>query len=113
MPEPLLDITVADGKYRIVQQPHGAVQALRYDEPWLETSWPGVNMVLAMAYELEESRQLLKDVRDFLQHAPLESGVCCCGNPVEGHGFGDGHSPVDDLQYAAANWVERLDKALV
>jgi hypothetical protein len=54
----------------------------------------------------------LKGVRDFLNHAPLESGVCCCGCPVEGHGYQDGHSAVDELAYAASSWVERLDQVL-
>lgn len=42
----------------------------------------------------------------FLESAPLESGTCCCGSPVEGHGFGDGHSPVDELQYHASNLAQ-------
>ncbi|WP_037500570.1 hypothetical protein [Sphingomonas jaspsi] len=55
---------------------------------------------------------LLKRIREFLISAPLESGVCCCGNPVESHGFGDGHTPVDDLQYAAHNLIDEIDKVL-
>lgn len=27
------------------------------------------------------------------------TGYCCCGSPVDSHGFGDGHSPVDDGHY--------------
>lgn len=26
-------------------------------------------------------------------------GVCCCGSPVDSHGWGDGHSPVDMYHY--------------
>lgn len=61
---------------------------------------------------LADARKLLTDLRDFLQSAPLESGVCCCGSPVEGHGLGDGHSPVDDLQYASAGYVDRINQEL-
>jgi hypothetical protein len=50
--------------------------------------------------------------RDFLRHAPLESGVCCCGNPIEDHGYDDGHSPVDELQYHASNLADELNTAL-
>ena len=57
MSEPLLDITVSDGKYRIIQQAGGGTVALRYGEDWLNvTTTPGSNMILAMAYELEELR---------------------------------------------------------
>jgi hypothetical protein len=55
-----------------------------------------------------ELREALTKAIDFLQTAPLESGICCCGCPVEGHGFGDGHSPVDELRYHASNLAEEL-----
>lgn len=41
--------------------------------------------------------------------------TCCCGNPVDSHGMGDGHSPVDQYHYAY-NQVTRMNdelKALV
>jgi hypothetical protein len=60
----------------------------------------------------DELREALTKAIDFLQTAPLESGVCCCGSPVEGHGFGDGHSPVDELRYHASNLAEGLAAAL-
>lgn len=56
--------------------------------------------------------EALRGVREFLMSAPMESGVCCCGSPVDGHGFGDGHSPVDELSYAAQGQIERIDTAL-
>lgn len=57
MPEPLLNIVVADGKYRIVQDADGHVRAFRHEEPWLDvTTTPGSRMILAMAYEIEELR---------------------------------------------------------
>lgn len=51
--EPLLDITVADGKYRIIQDENGT-RALRYGKP---VAWPTNNIVMAMAHEIEELRE--------------------------------------------------------
>lgn len=54
----MLRIDVDGGKYTVVQDEKGATQILRYGEPWMGQtgSFPGVNAVLAMAYELEELR---------------------------------------------------------
>jgi hypothetical protein len=57
--QPLLDVTVADGKYRIVQQDSTSdAEAFRYGEGWIQNliTTPGANMLLAMARELEELR---------------------------------------------------------
>lgn len=57
MSQPLIDITVADGKYRVIQTATGYTHALRHGETWLDvTNAPGGNLILAMAYELEELR---------------------------------------------------------
>lgn len=49
---------------------------------------------------------------NFLESAPLESGYCMCGDPVEGHGMHSGHSPVDDLAYGAGQVADCLKAAL-
>ncbi len=49
---------------------------------------------------------------DWLKSAPLESGYCCCGSPVDTHGMGDGHSPVDELACSARQLQEHLSAAL-
>lgn len=54
----------------------------------------------------------LRGVRDWLQAAPLESGYCCCGSPVESHGINDGHSPVDELSYSAMGQIEAINALL-
>lgn len=65
----LLDIAVADGKYRIVQWRDQGVRAFRHMEgvpvrdldpadAWLDvTNTPGSNMIVALAYELEQARE--------------------------------------------------------
>lgn len=49
---------------------------------------------------------------NFLRNAPLESGVCCCGDPVAGHNMGSGHAPVDDLAFHSDQIAIALGKAL-
>lgn len=36
--------------------------------------------------------------------------TCCCGSPVDMHGMGDGHSPVDMYHYAHARITEQNEK---
>lgn len=36
--------------------------------------------------------------------------TCCCGSPVDSHGYGDGHSPVDQYHYAHMRLTERVEK---
>ena len=62
--------------------------------------------------ELEEQARLdgeaLEQTHMFLVNAPLESGVCCCGDDVSVHGWSHGHAPVDALSYAAASLLESI-----
>jgi hypothetical protein len=60
----LLRIDIDDGKYTIIQDSSGVTKFLRYGEPWIDSSIPGINMVLAMAYELEELRQMKNRLMD-------------------------------------------------
>lgn len=55
-----LDVTVDDGKYRFTQDKSGHVEVFRYGEPWIIGSFAGVNMVIAMACEIEELREGVK-----------------------------------------------------
>jgi hypothetical protein len=59
-----IDVTVDDGKYRFTQDVDGAILVYRHGEPWIEGSFAGINMVIAMACELEELREELRPLRD-------------------------------------------------
>jgi hypothetical protein len=62
MSEPILDLTVDDGKYRIIQLASGGAEILRYGRTCLTVSGtPGSNAILAMAYELDELRQRVSE----------------------------------------------------
>jgi phage gp45-like len=51
-----IDVTVDDGKYRFTQNARGQSVVYRHGERWIEGSFPGINMVIAMACEIEELR---------------------------------------------------------
>ena len=54
----LLRVSTSDGKYTVIQHASGRTEALRYGEPWMTvTGSPGSNMILALAYDLEEARE--------------------------------------------------------
>ena len=48
---------------------------------------------------------------DFVRNAPVYSGVCCCGDEMSSHTspMNDGHSPVDQWDYALSKFVEEYD----
>jgi len=52
MSEPLLKVTVADGKYTVILPEDGSLHALRYGEKWRDLIGDG--MVLALVQRIEE-----------------------------------------------------------
>lgn len=65
-----------------------------------------------VADALERMQKPLERALAFLRSAPLESGVCCCGDPVESHNYGSGHAPVDELAYHAGQIADEISAAL-
>ena len=49
---------------------------------------------------------------EFIKHAQVSSGVCCCGESMENHSspLNCGHSPVDMWDYAVSKFVEDAEK---
>jgi len=68
----------------------------------------------SLAAEAQNAKlvEALEKARDFLKNAPIESGYCCCGDIIESHNIGSGHSPVDAVVYAANQHVESIDATL-
>jgi hypothetical protein len=66
------------------------------------------------AAEIERLRGAFGVFVEAIKRAPIswETGTCCCGNPVEGHGFGDGHSPVDEGGYFITTAITDAEAAL-
>ena len=69
----LIRVDIDGGKYTVVQVAGSGTRILRYGEPWIgqDGGFPGVNCVLAMAYELEELRALRETTRSALMDAML------------------------------------------
>lgn len=57
-----MEVTVYDGKYTVIQEESGNVKALRYSEEWRDCCGDG--LVLALAQEVEISRDKLIKVRE-------------------------------------------------
>lgn len=59
-PNILLDVTVYDGKYRLIQRKDEGLQALRWGEPWRDLTGDG--FVLALGQEIESLRDRMEEV---------------------------------------------------
>lgn len=57
-------------------------------------------------------RTLLAQVKTMAQHLPINTGVCCCGSPMEGHTFYDGHQPRDEGEYFITRTIMDAEEAL-
>ena len=99
---------MSGGRFRDVNEP--------FQDDYIAAAQAAAAVIAAdragLVARVAELEKLARTVRDFLLTAPLESGVCCCGDPVEGHGYGSGHSPVDDLAYYAGNLANEISDAL-
>ena len=58
--ENILDVTIEDGKYRIILPPGGGMKCLRYGEEWRDLT--GDKLVLLLAMEVRALRSVLGTV---------------------------------------------------
>ena len=61
---------------------------------------------------LKLALEALEKSNGMLERADCSTGYCCCGSSVDGHTFGDGHSPVDEGEYYQGNALEYWNKAI-
>ncbi|KSK52292.1 hypothetical protein, partial [Pseudomonas aeruginosa] len=47
------------------------------------------------------SEGLLRKWLELMEHGDYREGHCMCGSPVDSHGIGDGHTPIDAGEYYA------------
>lgn len=61
---------------------------------------------MALRAEVERLRQFV----EFVRHAPVSSGVCCCGDYMTNHPdpMCCGHSAVDEWDNALLGWLKEL-----
>lgn len=62
--------------------------------------------------KIDRMRELLVRASSFIGSMNCATGVCCCGSPVDKHGMGDGHSPVDEGEYHAGLLLDDIKKEL-
>jgi hypothetical protein len=63
----LLNVTVYDGKYTVIQEARGGMRALRYGEEWRDLTGDG--LVLALAQEVDALRERVRYLERQLQSA--------------------------------------------
>lgn len=51
------------------------------------------------------------DFLEFVKNAPVSSGVCCCGSPMDDHPepMSCGHGPVDQWNHSLSSWLEQIN----
>ena len=72
-----LQVTVADGKYTVIQDDAGATRALRYGEEWRDCVGDGLILALAQRVdelESEKSKKSQMDILSDLIEEPLKFG---------------------------------------
>ncbi|MFU5132675.1 hypothetical protein ACM7ZR_30235 [Pseudomonas aeruginosa] len=57
---------------------------------------------------LTVSEGLLRKWLELMEHGDYREGHCMCGSPVDSHGIGDGHAPIDAGEYYAGQVMEEL-----
>lgn len=60
-----------------------------------------------LADEYKRQRDALLE---FVQNAPVKSGVCCCGADITKQNYCDNHSSVDMWDHAVEGWVTDFAK---
>ena len=72
----LLRVSADGGKYTVVQIQGEGTVILRHGEPWLGKeggSFPGVNAVLALAYEVKELRNEIGNLKRTMREMSLNA----------------------------------------
>ena len=64
------------------------------------------NLSLRQQLAAEQAKNM--ELRDLIAHAQVSSGVCCCGEPMDGHSspMSCGHSPVDMWDHAVGKLLD-------
>jgi hypothetical protein len=59
-------------------------------------------------FDVSEGILVPQEFINFLKTAPVDSGVCCCGDRMDDHSPHD-HSPVDQWDYSLGNWLRSIE----
>lgn len=69
------------------------------------------SLIEKLGRELAEEKALADSLAEILKNCDVSTGYCCCGDHVDCHGMGSGHSPVDEGAYHSEKALEAYRKA--
>lgn len=58
-----------------------------------------------LLFENERLRSRLTRLEQFIRSAPVSTGTCMCGQPMDGHPLTD-HAPLDEWEHGIRNMLE-------
>jgi len=95
-----------EGELMVFSVDHeGAHSVEDYGEELFICPVPGPGVVAAF-------RTFVDQVKTAAQHVPMETGVCCCGSPMNGHDIYGNHSPRDEGEYFITRLIRDAEEAL-
>lgn len=70
--------------------------------------WGRTQKILQLEQQLAAEQANNVELLDFIARAQVSSGVCCCGEPIDGHSspMSCGHSPVDMWDHAVRKLLD-------
>lgn len=82
--------------------------------PWKELAATTRASLADAQAEIARLRGALGRAVNFVQHAQVSSGVCCCGDSLIGHAdpMDCGHSPRDTWDYASDRFINEMQALL-
>lgn len=106
----LLNVSVFDGKYTVIQEADGRLHALRYGEPW-KRDLVGDKLVLCLAQELAEAREDLTDAKELIDS--LEQALASAQKCIDPTGHAPGAytdpGPLTAADCSVARWPTLRD----
>jgi hypothetical protein len=72
MADNLLEVTTRDGKYTVIQAPHGGMTFKRHGEDWevANRDFSGVGLILALAQDLADANKVVETVKLVISEGP-------------------------------------------
>ena len=75
-----LEVTIDNGKYKVVMSKKGNLKALRHGEEWRDCC--GDNLIYQLAFELDEARKKIKMAENCLVCAAIADPSEVCENTL-------------------------------
>lgn len=60
----------------------------------------------------DDLKALLREARELVASGDFRTGLCCCGEPMDTHGYMGNHGPVDEGDRAVMEFTMRVNEAL-